>query len=124
MAKHADRGLKRKCQNEACALPFYDLNRTDYACPNCGAAFDLRVLAQAAEAAAAASARGSRKYGRVFPIAAAPVEAVVPEAAEEAETEDAEVVADPVDASDVILEEEDEGEGVDIGPLPAEGIEE
>jgi hypothetical protein len=33
------RGIKRHCQNKGCALPFYDLNRAEVQCPNCGANF-------------------------------------------------------------------------------------
>lgn len=36
-----DRGIKRRCQNEECAMPFYDLNRQTFDCPNCGSGFDL-----------------------------------------------------------------------------------
>lgn len=32
----AIRGLKRICQSEPCGLPFYDLNRSPIACPECG----------------------------------------------------------------------------------------
>lgn len=39
MSKTAVRGTKRWCQDEACGLPFYDLNRTDFICPNCGAVY-------------------------------------------------------------------------------------
>ena len=38
-AVKASRGTKRSCQNEACGLPFYDLNRDPIACPNCSAAW-------------------------------------------------------------------------------------
>ena len=41
MAVAKARGAKRKCQNEECGLPFYDLNRASFNCPNCGASFDL-----------------------------------------------------------------------------------
>ncbi len=39
MSKAAVRGTKRWCQDEACGLPFYDLNRADFSCPNCGAVY-------------------------------------------------------------------------------------
>jgi len=38
-ALKASRGLKRRCQNEACGLPFYDLNREAIVCPNCAVAY-------------------------------------------------------------------------------------
>ncbi len=37
--KH-DRGEKRKCQNDECAAPFYDLNRAEFNCPVCDTPFD------------------------------------------------------------------------------------
>jgi uncharacterized protein (TIGR02300 family) len=43
MSKQLSRGTKRVCQTETCALPFYDLNRTDIYCPNCGTVFDATV---------------------------------------------------------------------------------
>lgn len=33
------RGVKRRCQGDDCGTPFYDLNRTPIACPNCGSAY-------------------------------------------------------------------------------------
>jgi uncharacterized protein (TIGR02300 family) len=44
MSKQLSRGTKRICQSETCALPFYDLNRTDIWCPNCGTVFDTSVV--------------------------------------------------------------------------------
>lgn len=44
MSKLASRGTKRICQSATCALPFYDLNRTDITCPNCGTLFDTSVV--------------------------------------------------------------------------------
>ena len=38
-ATRASRGTKRICQNDACGLPFYDLNRSEIVCPNCASAF-------------------------------------------------------------------------------------
>ena len=38
------RGTKRRCQNENCALSFYDLNRAPVQCPNCGASFAVQAL--------------------------------------------------------------------------------
>jgi hypothetical protein len=64
MTAHKTRGLKRKCQNEDCALPFYDLNREQFDCPNCGEPFDLT------EAPTAWSAYPSRRKPREFQIVA------------------------------------------------------
>ncbi len=41
MSKAALRGTKRWCQDEACGLPFYDLNRTNISCPNCGVVYKV-----------------------------------------------------------------------------------
>lgn len=43
MSKQLSRGTKRICQSATCALPFYDLNRADIHCPNCGTVFDTSV---------------------------------------------------------------------------------
>ena len=68
MSKKIVRGTKRTCQNEECATSFYDLNRKDFACPECGTDFDhdanvllLRQLHGRPEYA-------SRKHARVLPI--------------------------------------------------------
>lgn len=44
MSKQLTHGTKRICQSTTCALPFYDLNRTDIWCPNCGTVFDTSVV--------------------------------------------------------------------------------
>lgn len=51
MAVATVRGAKRKCQNEDCALPFYDLNREAFECPNCGTSFDFELHARVLELA-------------------------------------------------------------------------
>ncbi len=61
------RGTKRKCQSEACGLPFYDLGRDVFDCPNCGEGFDTAIPAQEPETAA--NARYRRKP-REFQIVA------------------------------------------------------
>ena len=53
------RGTKRKCQNEACGLPFYDLNRDTFGCPNCQAAWLLSAVPVPAQSNRSA-------YGRAF----------------------------------------------------------
>ena len=121
------RGAKRKCQNDACALPFYDLRRTEFACPNCGTGFDV-ALALRNEASAAAPARGGyqKRMGRGFPMPVVAAVAAEPEVAEVEAVEDG-IVDDgaTVAGEDVILEQEDENEGaVDIGPLPEDGNDE
>ncbi len=44
MSIQLGRGTKRICQSATCALPFYDLDRLDVSCPNCGTVFDKTVV--------------------------------------------------------------------------------
>ncbi len=121
------RGLKRICQDDDCGLPFYDLNRTAFDCPNCGVTFDVAAAAAAAAAKAEALNRGYGRKGAVFAKPTAPV--VVKEKAED--DVDAELAGDEVaeDATaeadgDVILEEDDGTEPiVEIEPIVKEGQE-
>ena len=114
MSTKLARGTKRTCQNGACDLPFYDLNRTTFACPNCGSLFDMQVLA---EAEARMNAKGpQRRYARPFAsqVVASeplPVEATDLDGAEDEVAEDAAGTAD----GDVILETEDEAD--DASPI-------
>jgi hypothetical protein len=111
------RGLKRTCQSEACGLPFYDLNRTDISCPNCGTVLDASVVKYPRTPPSATSSwkRGGRSFQRAAP---APV-------AEPAELADVEVevdVDDAVggDAGGLILEEDADDEAVDVVKPPAD----
>jgi uncharacterized protein (TIGR02300 family) len=121
------RGLKRICQDDDCGLPFYDLNRSAFACPNCGVTFDVAAAAAAAAAKAEAMNRG---YGRKSAVFAKPVAPVVVKEKVEDEV-DAELVGDEVaeDASaeadaDVILEEDDGTEPIaEIEPIAKDGQE-
>ena len=61
----AIRGTKRHCQNDACGLSFYDLGRTEIACPMCQAAFVVPVLPEPAPP----RSRMGRPTTRVEPIA-------------------------------------------------------
>ena len=47
MASKAARGKKLKCQNDDCALPFYDLNVEQPDCPTCGSAYDHNAKPEA-----------------------------------------------------------------------------
>jgi hypothetical protein len=60
MTISTQRGIKRRCQNEACGLPFYDLNRTAFTCPNCGSPFEIIVQKLVPE-------RERRPWRRVMP---------------------------------------------------------
>jgi hypothetical protein len=67
MPLNKSRGLKRTCQNEDCALPFYDLNRQQFDCPNCGEQFDPM---RPAETPTTSSAYPLRRKPREFQIVA------------------------------------------------------
>ena len=47
MASKAARGKKLKCQNDDCALPFYDLNVEQPDCPTCGSAYNYEAEQEA-----------------------------------------------------------------------------
>lgn len=47
MARELARGTKRWCQGEECGLPFYDLNKSDLVCPNCGARYKVAATVAA-----------------------------------------------------------------------------
>lgn len=117
MSNLSARGTKRICQSEACALPFYDLNRTDFACPNCGTVFDTTVVLHPRRAPTTTPAW---KRSRAFPIAAAAP------AAEPKELEDVVVEADGDDADEadagtlILEEEEDDGDMGDVVKAPAD----
>lgn len=122
MARDETRGTKRKCQNEDCALPFYDLNRAEYACPNCGTAFDVRVLERLPP-----PIRLVHKPMRANFVAApvrAPVEPVPDEEVEPiAVSEDALEETENEQGADPILEPEDEDDGIVETPTPKGRIE-
>ena len=67
MATTERRGLKRTCQNHDCAMPFYDLNRTAFACPHCGSVFDLALVARELEAQHQRSQSGRFNSRRAAP---------------------------------------------------------
>ncbi len=49
MSAKGAKGAKRKCQNDECAAPFYDLGRAEFNCPVCGTVFDHEAAAKALE---------------------------------------------------------------------------
>jgi len=111
------RGMKRICQSEACGLPFYDLNRTDISCPNCGTVLDTSVVkyARTPPSSTPAWKRGGRTFQRAAPTPVA-------EPAELADVEpdvDGDEAAD-ADASELILEEDADDEVVDVVKPPAD----
>ena len=112
------RGLKRRCQNEACALPFYDLNRAAFACPNCGTGF---VEPPALAPPLRSGWRSFGKGGSIARYGAASAHPAVDEL-DETKTEDvAEEASFTVGSSDEpLLETEDEEDAVPIEPGAAD----
>jgi len=116
MLKLDARGMKRHCQSETCGLPFYDLNRNGFACPNCGSAFDLQLAPQRATGAPPARFT-KRMQDRAFKPVAPVLEAEIAVEAVDDEALAIDVVEDieaPQEA-DAILESEDE-------ELPDDGV--
>lgn len=118
MSTKAERGMKRTCQNPECGSRFYDLNRDPISCPICGTVYQL-AAAPTAMAAAAPSA-ADRAVRKPMKKPAYTVEAVKPEDAPEAESEDAlpavegeEEPAAAGDEDETFLEEEEE-DGPDV----------
>lgn len=67
MSTQLSRGTKRICQSATCALPFYDLNRSDIWCPNCGTVFDASVVQHSGrEPIAAASGKSVGRGAHAF----------------------------------------------------------
>lgn len=69
MSPYKSRGLKRTCQNEDCARPFYDLNREKCDCPHCGEPFDPM---RPTDTPTALSSQPLRRKPREFQIVAPP----------------------------------------------------
>lgn len=119
MSTKAARGTKRNCQNGTCALPFYDLNRDAFACPNCGTPFDLALLARLK--AEQSEKNYPRRVGRVYPQHLVVADKAPAEAAEIEDVEvEVEEDADTAD-TDVILETEDEADATPDFSPPAKG---
>lgn len=78
MTSSSAKGVKRICQDEECAMPFYDLNREAFDCPNCGKPFDLSEPEPESEAAPAPNRYPSRRTPREYQIVA-PEDNILPE---------------------------------------------
>ena len=96
MSAKSARGAKRKCQNEDCLAPFYDLGRTNFECPACGTPFDHDLEAGAIEAQTARYP--ARRQPRVLPIVASQ------------EPEGADVIADDDLLVDAVDDDADDAE--------------
>lgn len=94
MAKKAERGTKRTCQNASCGSRFYDLARDPITCPVCGSVYELAMSIAAEEKVR----RPAKKPEFVAPP-------VVPD---RPEAEGDEVLADAAGGEDAIAADDDE----------------
>jgi len=121
MAKKADRGTKRTCQNASCGSRFYDLARDPITCPVCGSVYALAMAVAVEE-----KVRRPAKKPEFKAPAAAPVlpEAEGDEALVDAAGGDEAIAAD--DDETFLEEEEEDGGDVSgiIGGPVGEGGEE
>ena len=144
MAFQATRGTKRRCLGADCGLPFYDLNRTTFACPMCGEDFNLEAANAAKLAAAQPRTTGRRGGSRYFPgtpgaggkplapVAtmdaidpADPVDPIEPIEGDEIEVEAVEEDSAEIANVEPILEDDDEADVViDIDPSPEKNLDE
>lgn len=117
MSNQISRGTKRICQSAACALPFYDLNRTDVWCPNCGTAFDKSVvLHPRSDPTDPRSWRGNRR--NIYPVAP-PVAKLEPPPQFDDEA-DATPIVDDVDADAIPLRDDDGDDEITDVVMPPE----
>jgi len=126
MAKKAERGTKRTCQNTSCGARFYDLARDPITCPICGSVYVIAMSAQGAGAAVdeKAARRAPKKPEFVAPAVAEAAEADADEVLEDVADGDEAIAADD-DETFLEEEEEDGGDvsGIIGGPVGEEGEE-
>jgi hypothetical protein len=104
MSSQLSRGTKRVCQSAMCALPFYDLNRVDISCPNCGTIFDASIaLYPRSDQSAAMPWKRVSRGTHAFATQSKPPPARLDEDAASASTSDAIIDAD----SDTLAFEDD-----------------
>jgi len=116
MSTKADRGTKRRCQNDECRVNFYDLSRPTITCPICGSGYQP----PAALVPKAASWRPSRPLNRrpeIRPATEPAVEAELVDA--EAGTDELAAIevpeaADAPEEVEAVLEPEEEGDVTSI----------
>ena len=112
MAKKADRGTKRTCQNASCGARFYDLARDPITCPVCGTVYSLAVSPQAVGAVAGDDKPARRPAKKPEFVAPQPASELPEEAGEDALAEVAEgEEAIATDDDETFLEEEEEDGG-------------
>lgn len=110
------RGRKLKCQNEACGLSFYDLNRPSAACPSCGTAFQHIEIEKAPPRS---SARRFQKRYTADPAPAAAANEDAPGLEAELDPLDASTEADlsTLPDADGILEPDDGEDDAIVSPV-------
>ena len=110
MLKQA-RGTKRTCQNSACGVRFYDLERTPIICPICASPYIISDAGSTRRPAAQVEEDGiSRRRGHTGETAPPDAEAALAEAEVDAEDRAANEEDEPV------LEVEEE-EGGDVSSI-------
>ncbi|MFM1813909.1 MAG: hypothetical protein RLZ98_604 [Pseudomonadota bacterium] len=125
MRSNDARGLKRKCQNEECLMPFYDLNRKAFDCPNCGSVFDLETDRPASPPVRPGSAMSSppRRWSKpVENLARASVSVIDSDNEKDPADDDAasdvdediDVVEADLSTDDLLEEDDDDGDTLEI----------
>jgi hypothetical protein len=128
MSKKTARGVKRRCRNQECGLPFYDLDRAEVACPMCGAAFDMTAASHPAAQPGTTPWGGRKHRPAPRPIAAPTFTDPLPGDPEEApesgdvvgEVEEATDSDAPVTDGEPLLEQQDDDPVTEIDELPIE----
>jgi uncharacterized protein (TIGR02300 family) len=101
---HSARGTKHTCSNDECGERFYDLNQSSPDCPYCGVAFNPAAIVAKHEFVMAA---GKPTRGKVYKIAAAPVEEAEEATAEPATEIDVEDADDSADTPNILIEDDE-----------------
>lgn len=113
MTHRTARGTKRTCLNDDCGRPFYDLNRPEPVCPECGVTF---VVVAPVAARKAKPPRPASSFTRPY---AAPA-SVIPAPTDEAALDDVDAKVDTVgdDAAPDLLLEVDDSDDAEAGEVP------
>ena len=102
MVGNTARGAKLKCQNEECALPFYDLNVAQPDCPTCGTAFDHEAAKELVDPST--NYKRGRRQAPVFEI-------ISPEAANERAAEEVDQNTQQGEGPVLDIDEDDADDG-------------
>jgi len=109
MTIHAERGIKRTCQNEECGVRFYDLMRNPITCPICHSPFVRPPMREITLERAPKASRSAfhRPTAPTVQEARATAEGSELQLAASDDAGDAEIKIEP-ESTDVILEPEDD----------------